>query len=126
MRHHTSISARVGASPQDSGLRVAQDDLAATENNPLVAAYQRDWGSHARQLRADLAGEAFFEQDDSSGCTIFETESRPVEGSLGIQPVLDQVEKNLQVALRLHEAAHDPKTGKQLVIRSGWSACLIR
>ena len=126
MRHHTSIGARVAAAPQDASVRVAQDDLTATEYYPLVTAYQRDWVAHARELRPGLVGQAFFKQDNPFWCSIFETETRPVEGGLGIQPVLDQVEKYLQVALRLHETAHHPKTGKQLLTISGWYALLIR
>ena len=126
MRHHTSIGARVGTSPQDAGVWITQDNLAATEHHPFVAAYPRDRVTHARQFRPDLAGDAFFEQHDPLWSPVFEAETRPVEGSLGIQPVFDQVEKYLQVALRLHETAHHPKTGKQLLTRSSWNALLVR
>src|SRR5688500_15478756 len=72
-----------------------------------------------RQLTGDFARVALLEVDVGTRVMRRDPRPWPVERGLRIGAVVPQGERDLHVALRLHEAAHHPEAGGQRAARGG-------
>jgi len=94
---------------------IAPDDLPTAEYSPLKPADRGNRMAEACQLAHDFHRDTIFQRYLSSGSAILDAEAWPVQGSLGIQLIIDQAHDYLQMSLGLHETAHHAKAGQQFI-----------
>jgi hypothetical protein len=110
-----SISARVGSAGPCTTSELL-DDLPAAKHGALVTGEELDVVAHLLQLLDDFRSNAILEvhlcADIAELLAVVghiggDAEARAVERGLGVEVVVKHVEKDLDMPLRLHEAAHD-------------------
>ena len=68
------------------------------------------------QIRHRLERRAFFNQQVAPGIASVNIPARSIERLLRIEIVVDQGADDLEVALRLHETAHDAEAGPEFAV----------
>lgn len=109
------VSARVGSAGPCTTSELL-NDLPAAKHCALVTGEELNVVAHLLQLLNDFRSNPILEvhlrADIAELLTVFghigrDAESRAVERGLGVEVVVKHVEKDLNMSLRLHEAAHD-------------------
>ena len=110
-----SVSARVTAAPEYP-IRLTDDDLAAPKQAAGIAVHAVRCMSESCQAGNSLRWSASFKCDVIAAGTICDAKARLIQCCLRVKSIIYERDHNLQVALRLHKAAHHAKGREQATV----------
>ena len=110
-----TVGARVAAAPQYP-VRLTDDDLAAPKQAAGIAVHAVRCMSQSCQAGNSLRWSASFKCDVTAADPICDAKTRLIQSCLWVKTVIYERDYNLQVALRLHKAAHHAKGCEQAAV----------
>src|SRR5258708_1203681 len=104
-----SIGAWIAAAGQNTGIGIAQDDLASSKERSFPPAHMPDAVTAGRQIDPHGFRNAVFQCNFAVCCSVSNAKSAKIKSCLRIEPTSNHCGEDLYMPLGLHKSTHNPK-----------------